>query len=88
MADRMRTEFKGNGGRITLTIHATAACDFEICVTEDACRLTRVEREKITAAELAAAQDPDKLIHDTAVRLIGNYITYNARSMEGNDYEI
>lgn len=87
MADRMRTEFKGNGGRITLTIHATAACNFELCVTEDACRLTRIDRATITAAELDAAENPDKLIHDTAVRLIGNYITYNARSMEGQTYE-
>lgn len=88
MSDRMRKEFRSAGGRIILTINATAYCDFELCVTEDAYRLTRVDREKITAAELEAAEDPDKLIHDTAVRLIGNYITYNARSMEGNDYEI
>lgn len=80
MNGRMQTALQG-GGKIRLAIDANARGNFSFEVTEDWARLTRVDRKTLTAEELGAAEDSDKLILNTCVGMVTNYISYEARNM-------
>lgn len=80
MGNRLRTALK-YGGRICLSVTAEAQGAIRFEVTEDWAKLTRIGRAKLTRDELDAAEDTDRLIHDTAMRLIGDHINREAREM-------
>lgn len=70
MSDVMRTALKG-GGSLMISINRWENGDFHLCVTEDWARLTSIERAVVSAEELDTAKDPDGLLRDTALRLVG-----------------
>lgn len=81
MSDVMRTALKG-GGSLMISINRWENGDFHLCVTEDWARLTSIERAVVPAEEMNAAEDPDGLLRETALRLIGKvHMNWEAHRM-------
>lgn len=68
MSDHLRIALKGNG-KIRVSIQQGNNKDFFLEAIEDWARLTSVKRAVIKAEELAAAEDPDRLIWETLKNL-------------------
>lgn len=69
MSDILRTALKG-GGRLLILVDRWANGDFHLEVTEDWARMTSIRRGTVTAEQMDAAADPDKLIEETAGKLV------------------
>lgn len=81
MSDVMRTALKG-GGSLMISINRWENGDFHLCVTEDWARLTSIERAVVSAEDMNAAEDPDGLLRDTAMRLVGKaHMNWEAHRM-------
>ena len=87
MSNILRTALAG-GGSVDVRIRLDASGVVKIYAHEDYGRLDARRDALITAAELSTAEDPDALIHDTAIRLIHDcHIRYEGRAeAEKNGY--
>jgi len=86
MNDILRTALKG-GGRILVLVDCWANGDFYLEVTEDWARMTRIRRGIVTAEQMAAAADPDKLIEEEIGRLVMESHINNKVEKEGDACE-
>ena len=81
MSDKLRTALKG-GGRIIISVDRWANGDFHLCVTEDWARLTSIERATVSAEAMNAAEDPDGLLRETVLRMVGKaHMNWEAHRM-------
>lgn len=81
MSDVMRTALKG-GGSLMISINRWENGDFHLCVTEDWARLTSIERTVVSAEDMNAAEDPDGLLRDTVIRMVGKaHMNWEAHRM-------
>ena len=87
MPNILRTALAG-GGSADVTIRLDADGTVKIYAHEYYCRLDARRDAVITKEELDAAEDPDALIHDTAIALIHDcHIRYEGRAeAEKNGY--
>lgn len=69
MSDKLRIALR-SGGRVRVSIMEGNNKDFYLEAVEDWMRLTKVAKTSVKAAELEAAEDPDRLIYDTLERLV------------------
>lgn len=78
MSDKLRTALQG-GGSIRISIDTDSTGDFRLLVTEEWERLTGVQRDTVTAGELATAPDPDGLLRARLEALAAHHLNWRAR---------
>lgn len=77
MSNTIRTALLG-GGSINISIKADAKGDFQLEAVESWERLTGIQSASVSAAELAAASDPDALLREKLAELVGKHINWKA----------
>ena len=81
MSDVMRTALRG-GGQTKISIDRWPDGDFHLCVTEFWARLESIERAVVSAEDMNAAEDPDGLLRETALRMVGKaHMNWEAHRM-------